>query len=211
MSGPHVVTVTGAVRRARRAGCSAVLSLLGLLSVQTCAHELPGDRLTVVQREPAHLALTFRIDDLALMKRLIAPGSSDADFFMPLSTMDDAAFGKTLARARMRFESGVVMRDTRGRALTLTRWRWPSVDDVRRRIRTVVMQSVVGDGAHTHMDPVEITVDALSASAVDGVGLTLPAAAEDIVVVSYRPVQQDYRAGRTTPLRIGFGAALKSP
>lgn len=187
------------------------LSLLGLQPMPTYAHELPGDRLTVVQREPTHLALTFRVDDIALMKRLLAPAASNGEFLMPLSAMGEAEFARTLARARSRFERGLVLRDARGRALRLELWRWPSEEDVRRRIRTVVMQSMVGDGAHTHSEPVEITVDALSASAVDGVDLALPAAAADTVVVSYRPVQQDYRAGRKAPLRIGFAPALKNP
>lgn len=187
------------------------LSLLCLQPMPTYAHELPSDRLTLVQREATHLALTFRVDDLALMKRLLAPGASNGDFFMPLSAMAERDFARTLARARSRFETGLVLRDGRGRPLRLERWRWPSMGDVRRRIRTVVMQSVVGEGAHTHSEPVEITVDAISDSDIDGVDLALPAAAADMVVVSYRPVQQEYRAGRTEPLRIGFRSALKNP
>ena len=181
--------------------------LLSLLPICGAAHELPADRLTLVQREATHVSLTFRVDDIALMKRLVAPRASNADFLMPLSTMGDDGFTKALALARSRFESGVALRDARGRALRIERWRWPPAEDVRRRIRAVVMQSMVGDGAHVHAEPVEVTADALSASAIEEVDLKLPEAAGAMVVVSYRPLQQDYRAGRPAPLRIRFGAA----
>ncbi|NBU25333.1 MAG: hypothetical protein EBS39_06905, partial [Gammaproteobacteria bacterium] len=47
--------------------------LLSLLPICGAAHELPADRLTLVQREATHVSLTFRVDDIALMKRLVAP------------------------------------------------------------------------------------------------------------------------------------------
>ena len=120
--------------------------------------------------------------------------------------MDDRGFAAALARARARFEEGVSLRDARGRAMKVEGWRWPPPEDVRRRVRSVVMQSMVGEGAHVHPEPVEVTADALADGAADELDLKLPAAAGQMVVVSYRPMQQGYRPDRVAPLRITFGA-----
>ena len=68
-------------------------------------HELESDRLTIVMREPEHLALAFRVDEMTLLRRLLASDATDTDFLISMAAMDDTTFDDLVDRGRARFES----------------------------------------------------------------------------------------------------------
>jgi hypothetical protein len=61
----------------------ALASVTFFMSAMVLAHELPDDRVTIVQREPTHLSITFYVDEVGLLHRLIAPKSSRSEFCSP--------------------------------------------------------------------------------------------------------------------------------
>ncbi len=167
-------------------------------------HELESDRLTIVMREPGHLALAFRVDEMTLLRRLLASDATDIDFLISMAAMDDTTFDDLVDRGRARFESQVVIVDQNASELLLRNWRWTSKDQLRRKIHELAMATVVSGDVHTHNAGNEITVDAVSSSPVSGITLRLPKGAAKILVVAYRPQQSDYDPGHDTALVIGF-------
>ena len=77
-----------------------VMAMCCVSAVAGRAHELETDRLTVIQREPNHLALTLRIDEIALMQRLLAPGSTRNEFLLACVALPPEALENKLSRAR---------------------------------------------------------------------------------------------------------------
>jgi hypothetical protein len=167
-------------------------------------HELESDRLTIVMRESSHFTLVFRIDEINLLRRLLAPDATAGEFLVSMAAMSDKTFDRAVHRGRSQFESQVVILDQTGSKLALRNWRWASKDLLRSEIRELAMAAVVGDGVHRHAFVDEVTADALSTTSVSGITLRLPKQAAKILVVAYRPQQNDYDPAQSTGLAIRF-------
>lgn len=191
----------------------AVLTPLLGMSV-SLGHEIDADRLTIVQRSPEHLSLTFRLDEMSVLQRALAPdadpASGSAGVLLSMTAMSDADFARVLDGARARFAAELVLADQDGQIIALSNWRWPPAAPLRQRIRTRAMQSIVGDDpdSHVHDDDHEhadsITVDAIARSPVISLTVALPAAADDLLVVAYRPTQYRHLRGEKVPLHVRF-------
>lgn len=161
---------------------------LGSISLGT-AHELASDRLTVVMREPGHIALEFRIDELTLLRRLLASDATVDEFMISMAAMSDTTFDEVVDRGRFRFESQVVILDQNDSKLALLNWHWTSKDKLREKIRELAMAAVVGGELHSHDSANVITADAISVSPISRITLRLPKQTSKILVVAYRPRQ----------------------
>jgi hypothetical protein len=153
------------------------------------AHELASDRLTVVMREPGHLTLEFHIDELSLLRRLLAPDTTVDEFMISMAAMSDTTFDKVVDRGRLQFESQVVILDQNDSKLALLNWRWTPKEKLREKSRERAMAAVVGGELHSHDPANEIIADAISMSPVSRITLRLPKQASKILVVAYRPRQ----------------------
>ena len=171
----------------------ALVSALLLTSPLLEGHELEADKLTVVLRDAKHLSLTFSIDDVGVMHRMLSPRLSATEFLLSLAAMDDGAFSVVIGNFRKRFEQEVGLKDATQGPIPLVGWHWPDIAESRKRIRQLTMQGIVGDGHLDHLPPTIITVDALSRRDTQQVELLLPAALEGLLVVHYRPSQQVWR------------------
>ena len=98
----------------------ALLAVHGLLATSAVTHEIENDRLTIIQREATHVALTFRIDEIALLQRLLAPTASRGEFLLACAALSPAALTKKLETARAMFAAQLQLRDWKGRALRWT-------------------------------------------------------------------------------------------
>ncbi|MFM8845778.1 MAG: hypothetical protein ACKOGN_07755 [Gammaproteobacteria bacterium] len=160
--------------------------------------------MTIVMRESSHFTLVFRIDEINLLRRLLAPDATAGEFLVSMAAMSDKTFDRAVHRGRSQFESQVVILDQTGSKLALRNWRWASKDLLRSEIRELAMAAVVGDGVHRHAFVDEVTADALSTTSVSGITLRLPKQAAKILVVAYRPQQNDYDPAQSTGLAIRF-------
>ncbi len=166
----------------------ALLISTGLMP-KAIAHELASDRLTVVMREPSHLSLVFLIDQVALLRRLVAPDATAVEFVISMAAMSDTTFDKVVDRGRSQFESDLVILDQNGSKLALHNWRWSSKEELRGSIRSLAMAAVVGGDPHTHDFVNEITAEAVSSSPISRISLRLPKQAAKTRVGAYRPKQ----------------------
>lgn len=197
----HMTSVRRGWSGCRTGGCAAVLLLLAPL---VPAHEVDTNRLTLVQRDARHLALTFYVDYVGLLARTLAPGASRAEFTALCAAMPDERLRLQLRQAHALFERAVDIRTAAGERLRLAAFRWPEFRDARRVLRDEATQSVVGAATHVHASPTEIFADALSTTPADDLRVVLPPALGTVVVVSYRPVQERVAADRGQVATVRF-------
>ena len=183
----------------------AVGILIALSAISSCAaHELEVNRLTIVMRDQSHLSLTFRVDEIALLGRFLAPDVSTLEFAVSMAAIERKQFNDVIERARARLSSQVVLVDQQAKQLVLRDWRWGSIERLRSEIQQFAMGAVVGGGVHSHPQSSEIHVDAIASEPVSSVTVSLPVEAETILVVSYKTVQKYFDASRETSLKVEF-------
>ncbi|MDI4634565.1 hypothetical protein J7U46_16010 [Pelomonas sp. V22] len=153
------------------------------------AHELPADRLTLVQRDATHLSLQLYVDLPALMHRCLSPQTPLAAFVLALSSQSPVELEPALQRLRTCVEPKLRLR-REGAPLQIANWRWPSVTRVQSLIQQRAMQLVVAPSDHAHDPPEEITADAVSADGMSALSLELPTELQPLMLVNYRPRQR---------------------
>ena len=184
---------------------AAVGILIALSAISPCAaHELEVNRLTIVMRDQSHLSLTFRVDEIALLGRFLAPDVSTLEFAVSMAAIEREQFDDLIERARERLSSKIVLVDQQAKQLVLRNWRWGSIERLRSEIQQFAMGAVVGGGVHSHLQSSEIHVDAIASEPVSSVTVSLPVEAETILVVSYKTVQKYFDASRETSLKVEF-------
>lgn len=182
---------------------AAILPLIFGSSL-TGSHELEADLLTVVVRDAKHISLTFRVDEVNLMHRMLAPNSSLAEFLLPLSAMSDDAFSRVVLNFRSRFEHEVQLRDAMQASVPLNAWRWPEIADSRSLLRRLTMTRLVGGETHEHLPPTVITADGVSREEAKQLELLLPGALDGITVVHYQPSQRTWRSREGSIIGLTF-------
>jgi hypothetical protein len=178
--------------------------LMGMVPIVGSAHEIAANRLTLVLREPTHIALTFVVDYVDLLNRTLAPGAARTEFAVICAAMDDEQLRRRLAQAQASFEKGLVITGSHGTALQLKALRWPDFQTSQRLLRDAAMGSVVTTGEHVHQDPVEIPGDVLASNPIEEIGLRLPPELQDVIVVSYRPTQTRIKAAAREEAMVKF-------
>lgn len=153
------------------------------------AHELPADRLTLVQRDATHLSLQLFVDLPALMHRCLAPLTPEAEFMLAMSSQTQVDFESAMRKLRACVESGLKIRRDDVQ-LQIGHWRWPSAARVQSLLQQRAMQSVVAPGDHAHDTPEEISADAVAANGINTLSLELPSALRPLMLVNYRPRQR---------------------
>lgn len=182
--------------------CWLALALGLLLQVPTGArgHELPADRLTLVQRDATHLGLQLYVDLPALIHRSLAPQTPVAEFMLALSSQSQAEIESALRALRARVESGLKIR-REDELLSIAHWRWPSAARVQALLQQRAMQLVVTPNEHAHDDPEEITADVVAPHGIGALSLELPNELKPLMLVNYRPRQRWIdRSSGTVPL-----------
>ncbi len=157
------------------------------------AHELPANRLTVVQREPAHLQLSFHIDYLQALQRVLAPGSDVRAFALAHAALEAAQLAPLLQRAHAQLEAGTRLLLPGGQAVPASGWRWPATAQAQALLQQQVMRALVAPQDRAHEAPTEVRAEiALRlplAAPPPPLQLQLPAVLQPVLVVSYRPSQ----------------------
>jgi hypothetical protein len=195
-------------RRSRRSRIAVeiALGLIAVLGVSSpcTAHEIETDRLTIVMREPSHLALTFRIDEVSLLGRILAPNVSIIEFVLSMAAMDDAKFDEAVDRARSKFISNVSLTDQNSKKLKLFAWQWQPKNILRAEIRRRAIDNIVGSDEHIHSLESELSVDAIADEPVSSVTMSFPPETKKLLVISYKPVQKYLDASIAPDIKITF-------
>jgi hypothetical protein len=196
--------MTAQAHACRRAARFVAACALLTLSAPALSHEIEANRLTIVQRGPQHFALTFYVDYVELLRSTLAPSASTQEFASVCAAVPDERLGSQLRAAHAAFERALDVRTVSGERLRVGPLRWPAFRDAQRRLREAAMRGVVDPTAHEHAAPVEITGDAVAAVPVDELRVTLPRTLGTVVVVSYRPTQQEVAADRGRPFAVRY-------
>ena len=162
--------------------------LLFFVNAASLAHELPDDRVTIVQREPTHLSITFYIDEVALLNRLIAPRSSRAEFLLSCAGAPSEQLRQRVQLAQTSFE-GQLKILAGDQSLSIAPLHWPTMKDTHRRLQDGAMATIATGSDHDHAQIVEVTTDALSSKPFDSVTFLTPPSLPDLLIISYKPVQ----------------------
>jgi hypothetical protein len=177
-------------------------ALLGsLLASHSYAHELQANRVTLVQRDSQHLALTFFIDYVDAVYDILAPKRPFEEFVMLHSAMPLATFKLALDRAHKKLVAETQLSAAGGKALAISNWRWPDAAKVHDSLKQRAMQLVVGAGQqHAHAPVFEVQAEVTSAAPINVVSVKLPEVIQPALLVWYRPQQvlMDSKVGART-------------
>lgn len=167
----------------------------GLLATTlACAHELPADRLALVQRDATHLSLQLLVDLPALLHRTLSPQTPRAEFLLALSAQSPEQIDAAMVKLRARVEPALRL-TANGAALTLSHWHWPSRSQVQALLQQRAMRLVVAPAEHAHDEPQEVTADAVAQQPLARVQVDLPPEMRPLMLVNYRPRQRWVDAG----------------
>ena len=153
------------------------------------AHELQGNRLTLVMREPKHITLTFLIDYIDVLKRALSPQSSEQEFAVTCASMTPVAFQKALLQAQQKFQADSKVILSGGKQARISHWQWPAPKVVQARLQELVMQALVAPAAHGHSEAFEVRAEIKSTHPLLAIRLALPEEFRPTTIVSYRPTQ----------------------
>lgn len=177
-----------------------VMCLLLSPFTPACAHELDANRVTLVQRSPTHLSISFLIDYPSALKRLLLPNGSMDEFLFRYAGMPQPEFRLALEQTqRLVAESTHLEMDGNTSPLRPT-WKWPAPDDVKTALQEQVMQRITGGESHQHAALTEIRAEVVAEAEIASVKLTVSDAFLPLMVVSYRPRQQWLPAGKRQAL-----------
>lgn len=182
---------------------TALPLVLFIASAAALAHELPDDRVTIVQREPTHLSITFYIDEVALLNRIIAPKSSRTEFLLVFATLPSANFTTKIQQARDSFAAEIAIRDMNRRSLLISPLRWPTLIDTQRLVKESALALLATGSDHDKVTFSEINADATADEPLESIYFIKPRSLPELTGVSYRPLQQRMM-GQTKEIKITF-------
>ena len=190
---------------------AALLSAAALLPLQ--AHELPANRLTLIQRDAGHLSLNFVLDYPAALHRALAAKQSDAEFLALSASLPLPELELMLAKAQAQFQMETQLRvvsEAKNAAPARISWRWPSAARVQQLLQQRVMEGLTrspglggpsGRPSHAHPEVLEIQAECVWSAglrpAATELQVQLPAAFERVLLVSYRPRQTWLETGES--------------
>lgn len=173
-----------------RPGILALFGALWLAAASCPAHELQGNRATLVLRDRHHLSLTLYIDWIGVLHRTLAPGMPHAEFVAVHAAMAPDEFANRLRRAQGELESATRLTRTDGEAIALQGWTWPAAAAMQATLQQRAMGLIVAPQEHEHVEPVEIHAEASTQEPLDALSLRLAAGFGPVLVVWYQPRQQ---------------------
>jgi hypothetical protein len=166
-------------------------TLLWVLATSAPAHELQDNRATLVLRDRQHMSLTLFVDYPKVLHFVLAPQSTLQEFLLVYSAMKPQEFQAQLVAAQRKLQEGTSLVMSHGKKAILMSWVWPDALIVQKLLQQRAMQTLVAPKDHAHTGLAEIRAEAKSSHVSDfkSVTLQLPAALQQVWVVSYQPKQ----------------------
>lgn len=176
--------------------------LLWALVTSAGAHELQANRATLVLRDEQHLTLSFFVDYIGVLHKVLAPQQSFEAFVLLYSAMKPQVFQTQLLNAQRKLQASTAVLFQGGKAATLTQWVWPDAAAVHQLLQQRAMQAVIAPADHSHVAQTEIRVETRADNQGDfsAITLQLPTEFQDVLVVSYQPKQVWASPGNSPPM-----------
>lgn len=181
-------------RGARRGPALALLLALWSPLAPSFAHELAAHRLTLVVQAERSVQAQWHLDWADVLRDLSAPDEAPAGFLFRVASEPASALEAPLARLRALVESQWQLHTPEGEALRIVRWQWPSASELHQALQQQAAQQALGEHVHGAQGPV-VRAEAQAPAPVRQLRMSLPAALERALVVSYRPQQRWVEAG----------------
>ena len=153
------------------------------------AHELSENRATLIRREDRHLSMTLYLNYPEVLRRILSPQQTFAQFVVAYSALAPEAFKAQLGKAQADLQGRIRVVDASGKGPKAEQWRWPDSAVVQGELRLLTMQILTAPGAQLHDDPVEIQADFLTERPLRSVRASFPRELQPVLVVSYSPKQ----------------------
>lgn len=163
------------------------------------AHELSGNRATLVLRDQTHVSVTLFITFSDALHRALAPERRFQAFLLAHAAMPPEAFEAALLMVENRLQSETSAETTDGDRLLFERWVWPEPAAVQQALRERAMQALVAPGEHAHEEVLEVRAELQASKAIQSIRVKFPAALQRVLVVSYQPKQVWAEPQRVSP------------
>lgn len=163
------------------------------------AHELQENRATLVQRDNTLVAMTLYLDCPQALHRSLAPQSTFVAFAAAHANLPPDAFKTVWLRAQSRLQTEIRATRPSGQALVFQRWAWPEPAQVQTTLRERLMEAMVAPGEHSHVPPLEVRAELVTAQALTALRMEFPSALGRVLVMSYRPKQVWVESQKASP------------
>ena len=172
----------------RAAAITSWVLMLLLMINSARAHEVQGNRITVVVRDGHAIDIVLRLDMLGTLQHMMAPDSQPQEFLVAVVAQGPDALESALGQLRESVEHELLLK-SRGAVLPIQQWQWPTAVDIHAALRQQFMSGMVATEAVADVVPLEVHATASDLLPVERLSLAIPALAKPAVVVWYEPKQ----------------------
>jgi hypothetical protein len=154
------------------------------------AHEVASTRLSLVQREAAHVSATFYVSPPDFFKPVLDGQITAQTVFVHLASLDDAAFEDLYTKAQTFYQQKISFKLNKDKQAYLSYWQFASWQSVKRQIQLDLAQQLVNPNMHAHIEPVQFSVQLTGNSELSVVQPKLPSHWGKVLVIASKPQQR---------------------
>ena len=169
--------------------CIRILVLALLPLVNAVAHELQGNRATLVLRDATHVAMTLYLGYPELLHLTLAPQQDFSEFVLLYSGLPPDTFKTALLKAHAALQSQITVNNADGRPARLEHWVWPDASQAQEAMRLRAMRSLVAPNSHSHESPLEVRCEVQTSKPIGALSVVFAPEFQRVLVVSYQPKQ----------------------
>lgn len=157
--------------------------------VDVNAHELESSRLNLVQREPAHVSATFFISPQDYFGPVLEPQIKAQNILVHLASLEANAFSNLYLKAQSNYKQQIGFKSNKDQLAVLSHWQFAAWQVVQKNIQTHLAQQLVNPQAHSHLEPIQFSVQVTGSSDLSVLQANLPSHWGRVLVVASKPQQ----------------------
>ena len=186
MSKPIEVSNIGRRQLGKVLTCSI---LLFCLNRQAYSHEVETNRMSLVQRDQAHVIATFYITTTDFFQPVLENPNSAQMVLVQLASMDDAFFESIYLKALSFYRNAITFNSGTEQSVQLSNWRFIPWQSVKQSIQTRLAHQLVSPESHAHAEPIQFSVHLTSKYGLPAVRPNLPTQWGRVLAVASKPRQ----------------------
>ena len=173
--------------------------LSSLVWKTACAHEVEATRLSLVQREPSHVAAAFYASVPDYFSPVLNGPIAKQDVLLHLASLNDEAFAALYAKSQSYYKQHISFALNKDKQAQLSDWQFTPWQTVRTSVQMHLAQQLVSPNAHAHLAPVQFNVQLTSRFDVSVLQPSLPSHWGKVLVVASKPQQVWMDATKSSP------------